>query len=1221
MRAFFALAAFELRYQLRGPVFVATFALFGLLTFGAVTVDNVQIGASNAVNIDSPFAITSMVMVLSLTGLFIPTAMLSSAVLRDLEMNTAGLVFSTPVRPWILLLGRFVGGFAASALAFASVPLAAYVGAHMPWLDPEQLGGTGPATYAHIYLLFGVGNLFACGLVLFTVANLTRSTMATYVTLVAFLVLYLLGVELGSEPAHRDTLALVDPLGVSTVETVTRYWTPIERNTQVAPLQGVLLANRLLWLGIGLSLLLVNVVTFRFAADRAGLRRGLRWPRREAPTAPRVESRRADPLPRVGPDFTAATAWRQLAARIRFEVKSIVRSLAFWILLALGLLNGLGGIMFSRSLYGLSTHPVTRRLLDILEGSFEIIPIVVIIYYAGELMSRDLRLNTHELVDATPVPSWALFSAKLVGLTLVVVALMATSGVAAIAVQLAQGYTELELGQYAVRLLLVRSVPFVLLAVLSLLLQVVAGNRWLGMLAMLVFFVANLVLGNVGFEDRLYRFPSAPPLQYSDLNGFGQFLPITATFLGYHACLAVVMGVLAYGLWTRGMPVMLRRRVAQLPVRVGRVGAAVAAVALLGAGGLGTYIFHNTHVLNDFTTRDDRMDRSADYERTYGSLEAVDTPKVVAVAAEVDIFPVERSYVLRGRYGIENRTEAPVTELHVDYPYGLDVKEQALQGARLSEADPVHQHFVFALDRPWHPGERRSFRFVTERCNPGFKNDDNASAVAPNGTFFSNTASMPVLGFAADKLLEDRPERRERGLPERPRAPKLEDERFHDVGALKPDSDWVTFTTTVSTRPDQVAVAPGYLEAEWEEGDRRFFRYAMDAPIQNFFAYLSADYTVVEDEHRGVTLQVFHHAPHTFNVDRMLHGMKRALDYGSESFSPFQYRQMRIFEFPRYIGSFAQSFPNSVPYSEAIGFIVDIRDVDEIDAIFYVTAHEVAHQWFGHQLSAAPNQGATMLIETFAQYMALMVMKREYGEDAMRRFLKYELDSYLSGRGTEVLEELPLYRVEDQPYVHYRKGALAMYALQDYMGEDRVNAVIRRLIEEKAFSSDPYPVSTDFLTLLKAEATEAERAIVTDLFERIVLFDLEVEEATAAPLADGRWSVELTIRARKLEADGKGRETEVPLELAVDVGVFSRSLDGPIDPSPAARGGHVLALEKRTLTTGVHRLRFVVDERPVTAGVDPYNKLVDRDSEDNLASVTQVEPGTGAPEAPPTADR
>ena len=86
----------------------------------------------------------------------------------------------------------------------------------------------------------------------------------------------------------------------------------------------------------------------------------------------------------------------------------------------------------------------------------------------------------------------------------------------------------------------------------------------------------------------------------------------------------------------------------------------------------------------------------------------------------------------------------------------------------------------------------------------------------------------------------------------------------------------------------------------------------------------------------------------------------------------------------------------------------------------------MAHQYWAHQVVGADMQGGTLSSETLAQYSALMVMKKRFGPDQIRRFLKYELDSYLSNRKSEAVEELPLMRVENQGYIHYRKGSLAM---------------------------------------------------------------------------------------------------------------------------------------------------------------------------------------------------
>jgi aminopeptidase N len=460
-----------------------------------------------------------------------------------------------------------------------------------------------------------------------------------------------------------------------------------------------------------------------------------------------------------------------------------------------------------------------------------------------------------------------------------------------------------------------------------------------------------------------------------------------------------------------------------------------------------------------------------------------------------------------------------------------------------------------------------------------------------------------VLGYDPARELDDRNERRKLGLPPVVRMPKIDDAAEYRNSYLGRDSDWIRFATTVSTSADQVALAPGYLEREWTEGGRRYFRYTMDAPILHFYSYLSARWAVARDRWTGegappggVAIEIYHHPAHDRNVARMIDGVKKSLDYFTAHFSPYQHRQVRIVEFPRY-ARFAQSFPNTIPFSESIGFIADLRDPETIDYVFYVTAHEVAHQWWAHQVIGANVQGATVLSETLSQYSALMVMEKEYGRDMMRRFLKYELDRYLRDRGGELVEELPLHLVENQGYIHYRKGSVVMYALRDAIGEEAVNRALRKLIAAEAFQGAPFPTTRDLLAAIRAETPPEQQALVTDLFERITLFENRAVAAEAHRRADGKWVVDLTLAAKKVYADGEGRETPAPLDAWLDVGVFGPEPEDKGEPAP------VLYLEKHRFTAAETKLQVVVDSRPAEAGVDPFNKLVDRNSDDNRRQV------------------
>jgi hypothetical protein len=236
--------------------------------------------------------------------------------------------------------------------------------------------------------------------------------------------------------------------------------------------------------------------------------------------------------------------------------------------------------------------------------------------------------------------------------------------------------------------------------------------------------------------------------------------------------------------------------------------------------------------------------------------------------------------------------------------------------------------------------------------------------------------------------------------------------------------------------------------------------------------------------------------------------------------------------------------------------------------------------------------GHPVLAQTLdrAPYAALMVMAREYGPHKMRRFLKYELDRYLGGRGGELVEQLPLELVEDQPYVHYSKGSLVFYALQDQIGEARLNGALKRYIESVRSQSPPYTVSRDLVSFVAEVTPPEQRPLLDDLFRTITLYDNQAVEAKVLPLPDGRYEVTLVARARKLRADGKGVETEVPLDDWIDVGVFA-------EETP-------LSVQKHHVTSPEVTVKVVVTGKPTRAGIDPFNKLIDRTPTDNVRDVT-----------------
>ena len=1190
-----SIARFEWRYQIKSPVFWVGFLLFFLLTFGATTIDTIQIGSRGNVNINAPFAIVQTMGIMSVLGIFVLVAMVAGTVIRDDETGFAPILRSTRLTKGAYLVGRFGGSIAAALLVMASVPLGIAIGSAMPWLDAEKIGAFVPWHYFYALFVVALPTMLIMGSAFFALATATRSLMWTYVGAVTLLVLFSVS-RVWLRDLQYDTIsALADPFGLSALAIVTKYWTAVDRNTLLPPFSGLLLTNRLLWIGIAVLLFAVAWRLFRFeirsrrAKDAAGAAEAVAARGTVAPQ--RLAMPRAD----------AATARAQLVALARFDMAFVFRSPAYFVMLFIGVLNAGFSAWSVGEWYGSASYPATRLMVQALAGAFAIMPIIIAIYYAGELVWRDRERRMHEIVDATAAPDWTHLVPKIVAIALI----LATSSMVAVltgmGVQLLKGYTHFQFGAYLLWFALPTVITALLLAVLSVFVQVLVPQKFIGWGVMLVYVVASIALSSAGFEHNLYNFGATPNVPLSDMNGMARFWIAQAWFQFYWGAFALILAVAAFGLWRRGTTTALRPRLAAFPRRVRGGALALLVVGVVAWIGSGAWIFYNTNVLNRYRTQPDRDRLLAEAEKQLLPFETSTVPRIVAATLKVELFPKETRAVTTGSYRIVNRSRAPIERMHLNWNDRLRMDRLEVDGGVMEKEYTDFSDRVYRLEPAMQPDETREVRFTTTLEERGFPNGNPLTRLVENGSFVDNSEITPNIGIDREAFLKDRAKRRKYGLPSDLRPPTLEDESGRARNVFSPSSDWVDADITVTTDEDQTPIAPGYTVSETVAGGRRTVHFKPDAPINNFFSIQSGRYAVRRDRvgtgAGDIDLAVYYLPGHEYNVDRMLNAMKVSLALFGEQFSPYQFRQARILEFPSY-ATFAQSFANTIPYSEDIGFLTKVGAPDKIDIATYVTAHEIAHQWWGHQLVPSAQQGATMLVESFAQYSALLVMEKVYGREQMRKFLKYELDRYLRRRGGEVVEELPLARVENQQYIHYQKGSLAMYWLKEAVGEDTVNRALAKMLQQHAFKAAPYPNTLDFLKILRAEAGPEHDALITDLFEKITLLDVKATDAKAVRRADGRYAVSFEVTAKKLYADGKGKETEAPLDEPFDIGVFSA------EPGrPGYTAASVLAFERRRIATGKQTIQVVVDREPAFVGVDPYNKRIDRNSEDNLAKV------------------
>ncbi|HET7276383.1 MAG TPA: M1 family aminopeptidase [Longimicrobiaceae bacterium] len=1194
---------FEIRYYLRRISTYVYFGIFFALSFllvcaigGAFDSVSLAIGGSGGnVHVNSPYVITMITGVLSLFGVLVTAALLGNAIFRDFEAGIHPLFFTSPISRFSYLGGRFAGALIVDLIIFTSIPLGLMAATVVPILDAERFGPFRLLAYVQPYLLVAVPIIVFTGAIFFGLAALTRQMLPNYVGGVLMLIGYMLAGNLASDIENEQLAAILDPFGLNAISLATKYWTPVEKNMQMVALDGVVLWNRLLWMAVALAIFGIVYSRFKFS-HVAGERKSTKARAAEAgPPAAAYAAPRRLTLPLVSRQFDRSGHLAQFSSLTWRSFRGIVANRYFFAIVGAGLLFLIFSAGQVGKLYGTTTWPVTYAVLEVLGGTFALFMLIIITFYAGELIWRERDVRLSQVQDAMPMPTWVPFLAKLAALSMVVVILQGAILIAGVMTQAVKGYFNFEIGLYIKTLFGLQLVDYLLLCVLVMLIHVLVNNKYMAHLIVVLYFIFTAFMGQLGLEHGLYQFGSDAGRTYSDMNGYGPFLVPFFWFKAYWAGWALMLAVFTNLFWVRGEETGMNWRVRLARLRLTRPALSIAGLAMLMILGFGGFVFYNTNVLNEFRTGQDMEQASVEYERTYERFEGIPQPRITGVNLRVEIYPEERDVTASGVYRVLNKTDVPIDSVHIRIPSQVEIRDLSLsRPSRMVLDDEEHGYHIFALQEPLMPGDSMSMTFQLAYITEGFPNRVSRTSVVENGTFF-NSSLMPSFGYDPNLELSDDETRRKYGLEPKPRMAEVDDLEARQNTYISQDADWIEFEATVGTSADQIAIAPGYLTREWREGDRRYFHYEMDSPILNFYSFLSADYAVRRDQWNDVAIEIFYHPGHEYNLDRMIDAVKKSLDYYTENFGPYQHRQVRILEFPRY-ASFAQSFPNTIPYSEAIGFIARVEGEDDIDYPFYVTAHEVAHQWWAHQVIGGNVQGSTLLSETLSQYSALMVMEEEYGPEHMKRFLKYELDRYLTGRAFERKREMPLLKVENQGYIHYSKGSLVMYALKDYIGEDNLNAALRAYLEDVKFQEPPYTNSLELYGYLKAATPDSLQSMLADLFEHITLWDNRAVSATAQPTADGRYSVTLTIQAAKVRADSIGTETEVPMNDPIDIGVFAAPEDG-------SDLGEPLYLQKHRITSGEQQITVIVDEQPAKAGIDPYHKLIDRHSDDNVVEV------------------
>ena len=249
-----------------------------------------------------------------------------------------------------------------------------------------------------------------------------------------------------------------------------------------------------------------------------------------------------------------------------------------------------------------------------------------------------------------------------------------------------------------------------------------------------------------------------------------------------------------------------------------------------------TVLAYQTSRPQPLQTSDDLELQSANVERSIQT--SLPQPAVTNVTLDAQLFPKERRLVVDGRYDIQNKTDRPISEIHLRKgDPNVEWLKLDVSGARLASDDEDFGYRIYRFAQPLAPGAKSAVTFRSLIWHRGFRAGGPATDIVQNGTFINNSAFAPIIGMDRNSVLQDRTQRRRHGLKPELRPAKLEDMSAtakNYVGA-----DWVMSDIRVTTDAGQTPVAPGKKVADTTANGRRTARFVSESPILHFFSIQS----------------------------------------------------------------------------------------------------------------------------------------------------------------------------------------------------------------------------------------------------------------------------------------------------------------------------------------------------------------------------------------------
>ena len=583
-------------------------------------------------------------------------------------------------------------------------------------------------------------------------------------------------------------------------------------------------------------------------------------------------------------------------------------------------------------------------------------------------------------------------------------------------------------------------------------------------------------------------------------------------------------------------------------------------------------------------------------EKLYGHLENKIQPRLIDVKMTMDIFPSTKDFVAKGTFKYVNKSNQIIDTIVIAKSLKEITAANIKQAHQVIAEDDLLHYKIVKLDNGLLHGDSIEIEYDI-RNHPNSLLHHNSRAIS-NGTFITDNI-IPQLGIR-NLFLTKAKDRKKHGLPERVKKEYLpSDSTLLGYEYTPNNMGQINYECTISTSTDQMPINMGQAINQWTEADRKYIHYKSNVPIGNAMSWHSGKYEKVSADGEHQALEMYRHPVHNYNDEHFFNGLNASINYCSDWFGSLGFDTMKIVVYPETQGTYATVIGNIIPYSETY-FKCDVHDHenDVFNMPFFVSAHEIAHCWWGHRVDPANIPGGRMITEGMADYLAMKAIEEEYNTDKVLEFRKKYNEIYLKERADQANETPLIHSSLKNEYLNYRKASLSIYAMSVYLGEEVLNKALAQFEKQFRNAGPPFATSLDFVSCIKSATPDSLQYLVHDMFETITLYDNRISDVEVAENGSA-FDANFKLSISKYRADSKGKR-DYGEDMIVEDDIKSLPLNDFIEVGFFDSKGKLIEVKSVRISQIENELSYSFDYEISKVEIDPNYLLMDVERGDNV---------------------